>query len=163
MFFADFTKLKIITDYNYIHKPLSLTIAQDTPIKEIMEQVKSLIQPYKDKTSIPVLYDFTVAAAWLEDYSEQELVEYLVGLANIVVPVVLKELETGKGYGRERRLDVPEKLKPLHSSFGAIKRACNNEIYTPVINIKLDFNNVSYMFCMGREIDEVKQEEEGNE
>lgn len=163
MFFADFTKLKIITDYNFIHKHFTLEVGPEMAIKEVMKQLQILLQNCKEKTTLPVLYDFTIAATWLEEYDITELADYLVSLANAVVPVVLQELETGQGYKRERRLDVPEKLKALHASFGCIKRACNNEIYTPIMNIKLNFNDVSYLFCMGREIDEIKEETEKHE
>lgn len=158
MFFADFTKLKIITDYNFIHKTFTLPVEKEESIKTTMQTIQPMLNDCKKKTTLPTLYEFNVAAAWLEDYEVDDLVEYLVSLASVVVPVVLQELETGKGCARERRLDVPEKLKPLHASYGCIKRACNNELYTPVMNIKLNFNKVSYFFCMGRDIDEVKGE-----
>lgn len=162
MYFADFNKLKIVTDYNFKHETFTIEIEPETAVKEVMLQVDPMLDRI-EPTSLPVLYDFDVAAAWLEDYKIEDLADYLASLANIVVPVVLRKLETGKGYKRERRLDVPDKLKPLHASYGCIKRACNYEIKTPIINIKINFNNVSYLFCMGREIDEIKKEEFVNE
>ena len=162
MYFADFNKLKIITDYNFKHETFTLELEPETAVKEVMLKVEPWLE-HIEPTGLPVLYDFDVAAPWLEDYEKEELAGYLVSLANVVVPVVLHALETGKGYKRERRLDVPDKLKPLHASYGCIKRACNYEIKTPIINIKINFNDVSYLFCMGREIDEIKKEEFVNE
>lgn len=163
MFFADFTKLKIDTDYNYLTKHFDLHMRNPMPVAEIKTQLTTALQnEHIEKTTLPVLYDFNVTGE-VENAEIDELVGYILSLANIIVPVTLKFLETGKGYTRERRLDVPVKLKPLHTSFSCIKGACNSEILTPILNIQITFGNIKYLLCDGREVDEVKKEDSSDE
>ena len=163
MFFADFTKLKIDTDYNYLTKHFDLHMRNPMPVAEIKTQLTTALQnEHIEKTTLPVLYDFNVTGE-VEKAEIDELVGYILSLANIIVPVTLKFLETGNGYKRERRLDVPVKLKPLHTSFSCIKGACNNEILTPILNIQITFGNIKYLLCDGREVDEVKKEDSSDE
>ncbi len=159
MYFADFNNLKIITDYNYITKSMNLNFSNGMAFKDLGDDIENQLRSLNmQPTSLPVLYDFNVAATDTEGLEVDELVNLLTFIANLAVAKTLIFLENGKGYPRERRLDVPEKLKPLHASYGAIKRACNNAIITPVINIKVSFSGICYLFCMGREIDEVRKE-----
>lgn len=159
MFFADFTKLKIITDYNFLHHDIHLKLSQHSTIKEIRDIFLAQLNALNLKlTTLPVLYDCYCDAAATDD-----IPEVLEQCARIMVPTLLQFLETGESYQRERRLDVPDKLKPLHASYGCIKRACNNQIKTPVINIRITINDLSYYFCMGRDIDTIEQKETSNE
>lgn len=156
-YFADFNKLKITTDYNYLTKNIYLEVHKDTPVNLIQAEVTKKVKELEmQHTSLPILYDFEIGAADTEFSEHQELVDFLLTVVNIVIPTTLKLLEDGEGYKRERRLDVPDKLKPLHASFGTIKRACNHKIYTPLMNIRVSYNDLFFVLCDGREIDEVK-------
>lgn len=160
MYFANFNKLKIDTDYNYITHHFDLNLGkQPIPVKLIQSEVKRVLSEAEiNKTEMCVLYDFSIAAEPDGSLEIDELVSFLLTLSNIIVPEVLQFLDTKQSYKRERRLDVPDKLKPLHTSYGMLKRACNSQLLTPVMNIKINFSNVSYIMCDGRDVDEIKEE-----
>ena len=167
MFFANFDTLKIEKQYNFITKNIPLNLHRDTSVKDMMNIIKTALeQEMPEKTTLGVLYHFEIQdiseefPELNEDFEVEEnlqpVLDYLLTVAHIAIPLTLQTLETGKGYKRERRLDVPDKLKPLHASYGALKRACNNEILTPLINIQIEYNNILYLLCDGRNLDVVK-------
>ena len=164
MYFANFNKLKIDTDYNYKTVNIPLNIDLDMSLSQVKAVVEKEIEKIEIKpTSLPVLYDYSVAATGLD---EIEFADLLITLANIIVPVTLQHLETGEVYERihvgdgkkpgkrEYRLDVPQKLKALHASNTVLKRACNRELITPVLNITIGDGTTNYYLCMGRDIEE---------
>ena len=167
MFFANFSTLKIEKDYNFITKNIPLDLHRDTALKDIMLTVSAALKDIVlEKTSLGVCYNFQIKDI-SEEFPEcdenfeleeklQPVIDYLLTVANVAIPLTLKTLETGNGYKRERRLDVPDRLKPLHASYGTLKRACNNEILTPKINIKVEYNGLFYLLCDGKELDRMK-------
>ena len=167
MFFANFNTLKIEKDYNFITKNIPLYLHRNTSVKDMMNIIKTALeQEIPEKTSLGVLYNFQIQDISNEfpecdenfelEEKLQPVIDYLLTVAHVAIPLTLQALETGKGYKRERRLDVPDRLKPLHASYGALKRACNNEILTPMLNIKVEYNGLFYLLCDGRNLDVVK-------
>lgn len=167
MFFANFNTLKIEKQYNFITKNIPLNLHRDTSVKDMMNIIKTALeQAIPEKTSLGVLYNFQIQDISNEfpecdenfelEEKLQPVIDYLLTVTHVVIPLTLQALETGKGYKRERRLDVPDRLKPLHASYGALKRACNNEILTPMINIKVEYNGLFYLLCDGRNLDVIK-------
>lgn len=168
MYFANFKDLKIQKEFKFITKNIYLEVHKHTPISKIKAEVEKKVKEVLDgPTDLPVLYDFTTAAADTEFAEYAELADFMLTLANVVIPVTLQALETGKGYKRERRLDVPDKLKPLKASFGTVKRACNHEILTQLMNIRITYNDTFFLFCDGKDIvladDEEKKGDDSNE
>ena len=165
MYFANFEKLKINTDYNYITNHFDLALGKmPIAIKDIQNKVKEALSAADiQKTEMCVLYDFSIEAEPDAEISVDFVVDFMLSLSNIIVPTVFSFLDTKTSYKRERRLDVPDKLKPLHTSYGIVKNACNSRLLTPILNIKINYSNISYIMCDGRVIDEVKTEDGSDE
>ena len=167
MFFANFSTLKIEKDYNFITKNIPIYLHRNTTLKDMAYTIQvALEKAIPEKTSLGVVYNFQIADV-SDEFPEctenceleeklQPVIDYLLTVANVAIPLTLKALETGNGYKRERRLDVPDRLKPLHASYGTLKRACNNEILTPKINVKVEYNGLFYLLCDGKELDRMK-------
>jgi len=153
MYFANFKDLKIQKEFKFITKNICLEVRNLMPISEIKAEVDKKIKEVIDQpTSLPVLYEFEIAAADTEITNPDDDAQFMLTLANIVVPTTLQALETGKGYKRERRLDAPDALKALHTSYGTIKRACNHEVLTQIMNIKINSTFGYFLLCDGKDV-----------
>lgn len=163
MYFANFKELRIDKDFHYTTIHLDIEVSPQTSVIALYNKVRDVIANAElVTTDTPVLYHFNVTGIMTEDENAgvQELLDDMLSLTNMIVPTTLKALETGFGYKRERRLDAPDSLKPLHTTYSVIKRACNIRMITPVLNIQVSYHNVSYLMCDTKEID--KYDDEGD-
>ena len=162
MYFANFRTLKIEKDYNYLTKNIPLELHNGMSIKEVQSVISAALKDVDlEKTELGVLYKFEIKDAndKFKPANEAEMqgcLDLLYTVANIAVPLTFAALKTGKGYPRERRLGVPDRLKPLHTSYSSVKSACNDEMITPKLNIVIALHDIFYCLCDGKTLDEVK-------
>ena len=163
MYFANFRTLKIEKDYNYLTKNIPLELHNGMSIKEVQSVISAALKDVDlEKTELGVLYKFEIKDTNNEfsrptDEAEMKgLADFLLTIANIAIPLTFAALKTGKGYPRERRLGVPDRLKPLHTSYSSVKSACNDEMITPKLNIIIALHDMFYCLCDGKTLDEVK-------
>lgn len=162
MFFANFNELKIEKEFHYSTKHFDIEVFNYMPLTDLKAKIDAALHSQVlEHTDTPVLYHFNITGLFSPEDSElQQLLDDMLVLTNVIVPITLQSLETGKGYKRERRLNAPDKLKPLHTTYSVIKRACNHEIITPVLNIQISYSGVSYLLCDTKEIDKYEKSEE---
>ena len=86
-----------------------------------------------------------------EDLSEDDIINSLTSTANIINAFIFTSFLTGANRTREKRLDVPDKLKGVNCSFGLLKRAVNEEMRCPRFNIRINYKQYYYIL-----VDELK-------
>ena len=153
MYFADFENLKIIKDYNFktIHIDIPLKEEQ-LGIKKLNDYISSIIEKIQPECNLSTCFEFNFIPAFEAD--EEEKTDLMLTLANYCVPMLMRHLEIGIGYKRERRLNAPEQLKTLHTTQSVIKRATNYAMYPDKINIKIILDNLTYYLCDGRKVED---------
>lgn len=144
MYFVDFEKLKIKKEYNPKTYSCSVKINEKS-----FKVINDILNRTINSLATTVESDYPSLFAFYIETADEENHEDLLTYANIIVPSLLRALETGKGYKRERRLGVPENLKALNTTYSTLKRACNHEIKPHCLNIVLYMGDYRYLFCDG--------------
>lgn len=155
MNFIDLEKLKITSEYNYVTKELSLQISPAAKLSEIREVARSSIMNALEKTKIETLYEITINTDE-EVESLDDADAFFTTSVNIVGAIFLDLMcaSPHTGRARERRLDVPEKLKIVQTNMSMLKRAVNMQTYCDRFNLvikwvaKVGGNLIDYQYSM---------------
>ena len=158
--------LKIDKEFHYKTYHFDIDVHPNMSMVALWNKIRDAVQNTElEKTDTPVLYHFNITGLMRDDENAgiQELLDDMLSLTNMIVPTMMKLIETGKGYPRERRLDAPDALKPLHTTYSAIKRACNIQMITPVLNIQVSYSGIAYLMCDTKEIDKYDEGDSSDE
>lgn len=165
-YFVDFKELKIVKEYHPLHIHKTFVASYDDSLKSmeavITQAVENIIPT--NITETPTLFSFEVVEnnsfnAEAPKLNEKDAYDFVLSLANLIVPTLLQKLETGQGYARERRLGAPEPFKALNTSYSVIKRATNHEMKPSCLNIAIQCGDIFYYLCDGKEINKVEGKE----
>ena len=155
MNFIDLEKLKIITEHNYSTKELDLQMSPAAKLSEIREITRSSIAPIIEKTKIEMLYEITINTdEKVESLDDADA--FFTTTVNIIGAIFLDLMcaSPHTGRARERRLDVPEKLKVVQTNMSMLKRAVNMQTYCDRFNLiikwvaKVGDGLVDYQYTM---------------
>ena len=153
MLFVDLDKLKIIKTYNY---QTFTTLVNDIDmqhgtIKSIKDAVQIATQEWWE-TQPALEAAYTIIIDGEGEASEEEAENFLVVVNTIVAQFFQDFIKMGVGRPRERRLDVPEKIKPLKMNLSTLKRAVNFKTHTDQFNLIIKYKDLVYMLVDEKEM-----------
>lgn len=139
MLFIDFEKLKIIKDFHFttIEKELNL---ENLTILEMKDETEEFFKDFIKVDPLAVSYVIDIKTS-------EPTPEFFVSMINIINSIFFNKMITEKGWKREYRLDVPEKLKGLHCNMSLIKKACNTKTINNVFNLTIKCGEFIYYLC----------------
>lgn len=142
MKFVDLEKLKLISEHNYVTKEIAIELNASDTVFEIKNQTRSALDYMFDKTAIETLINITLHTKKTVDNLD-DADAFFTTAVNIIISVVLDSLcvQPHKGRPRERRLDVPEKLKVANVSMSLLKKCVNTQTYLDRFNIHITWQN----------------------
>lgn len=140
MYFIDFEHLKVVKDFHYTTIERELNITEDSSLLEMQDQILHFVKEIIDLNPLAVNY--------VIDVTEQNpSADFMLTITNIITAIFFNNIITDKGWKREYRLDVPEKLKGLHTSMSSIKKAVNRETINHVFNLTIKCGDFIYYLC----------------
>lgn len=149
MRFINLDKLKIIKEHTFTQQEASVFLPfkdGDITLSTIKEQVYAAISNFFVTTAMPVnyvinLYDHETSFH-LTDEEKGELFESIV---NVALAVFFNNFILNKGRKRERRLDVPERLKQgARVNFSLLKKAVNSATYSDIFHLSIVWGDLHY-------------------
>ena len=135
MYFVDFEKLKFNRTGNYRTKELSLSLAASDTVIQVKEKTREALEYFFEETNIETLFDISLDNIVFEDLEEADI--FFTYAVNIISAIFLDSICLKKPRARERRLDVPVKLKELASSLSLIKHLVNMTSYYDRFNLMI--------------------------
>lgn len=151
MKFVDLEKLKIISEHNYITKDIIIELNPSDTVFDIKNQTRSALEDIFNKTAIETLINITLNTKETI-HSLDDADAFFTTAVNIIISVVLDSIcvQPHKGRPRERRLDVPEKLKVANVSMSLLKKCVNTQTYFDRFNISIAWqnNDIDYHYNM---------------
>lgn len=155
MKFVDLEKLKIINEYNFVTKELGLELSKADTIFDIKEKVRSALSGFFTPSQIETYFHITltITAADGESFDNIDDADaFFTTVVNVFTAVFLDEMcvKPYTGRPRERRLDVPEKLKMASISMSLLKKNVNMKTYCNRFNIGIEWTNngIDYRYSM---------------
>lgn len=152
MYFIDLNKLKIEKMYHYqtfsIDIDLDLNLSAATILADLKNQLPQL---FAEKPAIAALYQINLRFNTNDASIDGETFETLV---NIVNAAFFSLFTTADGRKRERRLDVPERLKAAHINLSTLKKAVNYATFTDMFNIEINGGDFTYILVDSNKMDE---------
>lgn len=124
---------------------IHLEIDPNCPFKKMQSLVNEAVSTiYRNKeSSLPFNFKFNVVL--IDDVDDplkkEELMDMVECVANVVNSEVFSTITTDTLRKRERRLDIPENLKPfIYASLSAVKKMINYETHFTSFNVQIDFS-----------------------
>ena len=144
MNFIDLEKLKIDRQYNFTTTELGLTLSEADTIFVIKEKIRAELDYKMDSmtNAVPTLFLIDIETDKSIDNID-DADAFFTTAVNVIASVVLDSLcvQPHKGRPRERRLDVPEKLKVAHVNMSLLKKCINMKTYCDRFNLIIKWKN----------------------
>lgn len=159
MLLADFDKLKIYSDGHFdtiaYHFGDDLVVDGNSlfQLTKIINSALDTIMP-TSKSAYPCVFRFYINKD--DPNMNTDAAEFL-SIVNLILPLVFQRLVMSEPREREKRLDVPDKLKPLKCSMGAAKRMVNYVMLRDKINIIIEYGDLIYTLVDEKTIEDDKQ------
>lgn len=150
MLYIDLENLKIVKDYhaenfNYI-LPSDLIDDTNMSLIETKQIVHNVLQDVQyTKGRLGAHYEIEIETMKNGAATEEEAEQFLTLVNIITLEFFHNFVNTSNGRKRERRLDVPEKLKTVKCSMGLLKNAINYETMRNKFNLIIKYKDLIYI------------------
>lgn len=153
MYFLNLNELKIKKSYNYTTYQ-GLIENEDLLGMSLIKMREHAGQAVKEilaqRSPIETCYEITLASN--DAAATDEEVESFYTFVNICASEFFQQIvDMQKHRNRERRLDVPEGLRAVKTSFSVIKRAVNYETIIDNFNLVIKYKDLVYTLCNEKE------------
>lgn len=144
MLFADFKNYKIIKEFKYTTVSEETKISTEAAVLELKKLCGATFSRMVAHQPLAVSYELTLNADGVADDDD---CTFFLGFVNIACAeffrvMVLPERRTG-----EYRLDAPDRLKGLKTSYSLIKKACNNKTINDIFNLTIRYKDLVFVLC----------------
>ena len=137
MYFVDFEKLKFNRTGNYRTKELYLSLEPSDTIKTVKEKTREGFDYFIEEANIETLFNIVLDPFEVNDDESAEI--FFTTAVNVISALFLDAICLKEPRARERRLDVPEKLKELAGSLSLIKRLVNMKSSYDRFNLTIEW------------------------
>ena len=154
MYFIDLEKLRIKKESHYETQHFYIKddiIANDKysfcRMKDIIDATITNTQLLESK--YPCVYEIEIAKQGGEKIDDEE--QKFLSAVNICLSTFFRHFITSEVRDRERRLDVPDKLKSLKCPMGIVKRMTNNQTIRDHFNFIIKYDDLIYILADEKE------------
>lgn len=142
MKFVDFDKLKIISEHYYNTKLFDLELDVVDRVLDIKTKLADAIEKdstFKTPSAMTTLMQVDICAPAKGEEEEDEA--FFTTVVNIVSSMLLESIciQPNTGRSRERRLDVPDKLRGISANMSLLKRCINLQTIFDRVNISINW------------------------
>lgn len=137
MRFLDLDKLQVIKEYNFSTLTDTIKVSDNMPLSQVKELTKQMCQRlfYSNFIKIETFFDIQLEADFSDNFEEQ-----FESFINVFTATFFDFICTSGGRKRERRLDVPERLKEkVRVSTSALKKAINYQTLIDKFNLRVTY------------------------
>lgn len=140
MNYLNLNTLKIEKEYNYRETEIDLSFAAEQPLGVLMKTAEEQIKTSIVETDLPINYSFVIETECIDD-------DTFTTLVNVITAALVKVQNQGTPRKRERRLDVPEKIKQYcYASVSALKTLVNNVCRNDCLMFTIDAGEYHFDF-----------------
>ena len=137
MRFLDLDKLQVIKEYNFSTLAETIKVTDNMPMTQVKNLTRELCEKlfYSDFIKIETFFDIQLEADFKDNFEEQ-----FEAFINVFTATFFDFICTTGGRKRERRLDVPERLKEkVRVSTSALKKAINYQTLIDKFNLRVTY------------------------
>lgn len=156
MLFISLDKLKLHKAYNY--HTYTIEIDDTNYLSGTIGQMKvaaenALSEAFEVLPAIDSVYEVVIVG---EGDATGEEAEDFVSAINIITRAFFSRILKNEGRARERRLDVPEKLKVLKANMSIIKEAVNSKTLIDNFNLVIKYKDLVFYLADERDLEETE-------
>lgn len=143
MRFLYLTDIKVKKEFNYSTITLDLEISFNDGLKTMQEKAQKVLKPLfsRDVTALETLFYINLIVTDApSDSGEKE--DFFLTFTNVFMAEFFNNICLDAGRPRERRLDVPERLKAASNiSCSLLKQAVNSKTVFDTFNVQIEWND----------------------
>lgn len=151
MYFINLSDLKIKKEFRYENQEISIPLEKNLSLVDVKSRVSARVKDLlDDKPAIACMYIINFKCDGL---TADEFLSWV----NIAVAEFFHAITSVTGRPRERRLDVPDRLKVVKCNMALLKNAINHQTFTDVFNLHIICGDLEYYLCNEKAIETEKE------
>ena len=145
MLFADFKNFKIVKEFNYTTESYCTGINTEAAVFELKKLCDDIFSRMIKHNALAVSYELELDSD--SSVANEDDCNFFLGFVNVACGEFFRMMSKQERRSSDYRLDAPEKLKCLKTSFSLIKRASNYQTINDVFNLTIKYKDLIFMLC----------------